>query len=246
MLKAALIVLLAAAAPAALAARPLTVEQLRQTLATHAADSDAALAHQLDQVELSEQLTAATLAGMKAEFKPGAKTELALELLADASWFLDPPAAELPARPAPTPAEMQAMMTAAINFVAVTLHRLPNLLATRLTRSFDNTTQVVSRSGWTPGEEMHLSGTFTEEITYRDGREVASRAQASPGKARQAAAPAGLTTSGEFGPVLAIILTDAARGTVNWSHWEHTPSGMAAVINYLIQREASHDPLNFC
>jgi hypothetical protein len=137
-------------------------------------------------------------------------------------------------------------MNAAINYSGVTLHRLPNFLATRMTRSFGNTSEVVSRSGWSPVDEMHLAGTYTQEITYRDGHEVVNHPQDPAGKTKQPPSPTGLTTSGEFGPVLAVILSDAAKGKVNWSHWEQTPAGVAAVFTYRIPSEASHYPVNFC
>ncbi len=103
------------------AADRVTIEQLEQKLAAnnaaHSSDGDLisqlggepsllsssgqdpVLAHQLDGLELSERLTAATLEQIITKYQPGFETERSLELLADRSAFLDPPANEQPPRP---------------------------------------------------------------------------------------------------------------------------------------------------
>ena len=82
--------------PCHAAIHSVTVEQLKQMLAAQqtANKNDGALAEQLSSLELSEQLTQPTLDRITAEFKPGPKATLSLKLLADASTFLEPPAAE--------------------------------------------------------------------------------------------------------------------------------------------------------
>ena len=50
----------------------------------------------------------------------------------------------------------------------------------------------------------------------------------------------GLTSWGEFGTVLGMILGDAVNGKVSWSRWEQTASGLSAVFHYSVPKSASH------
>jgi len=171
--------LFAAMVVPALSAQRVTVDQLEQTLAANqtARDSDITIARQLRSMGLTEQLTEPTLSRLIASFKPGPDTLLALNFLADYAAFFEPPAEELPVMAPPSAAEQQSMMKSALNFVAVTLRQLPNLLATRVTRSFDDIPPVDTRSGGAPqNTRLHQAGTFTQEITYRNGRESFSHA----------------------------------------------------------------------
>jgi hypothetical protein len=232
-----------------LSAQRSTIKQLQQRLAAcqAAKDSDATVAGQLRSMELTEQLTEPTLIQLVASFKPGPETLLALNLHADYSAFLEPPAEELPEMAPPSAAEQQSMMKSALNFVAVTLGQLPNLMATRVTRSFDDTTPRDTRSSGVPQSiHLHPAGTFTQEITYRNGRESFSHVSGDSTDHEQDKSPPGLTSWGEFGAVLAIILTDASRGKLSWSHWERTSTGLEAAFRYEVPKKASHYDVDFC
>jgi hypothetical protein len=50
----------------------------------------------------------------------------------------------------------------------------------------------------------------------------------------------GLTTSGEFGPILGTALLDAAKGNLVWNHWEQGMAGPEAVYSYEISAPDSH------
>ena len=56
--------------------------------------------------------------------------------------------------------------------------------------------------------------------------------------------PGGLTTWGEFGSLLLIILNDSSEGTIEWSHWENTAAGVVAVFQYEVPKAASHYEIN--
>lgn len=247
-LRAAVLVGFASAAWAA--PRPATVDQLRQAVASRVAahNSDEDLSRYLGGLQLTERLTRKSLNGIVAENKPGPKTQMELELLADASAFLEPPTAELPPQAVPAAASQQAMLNAAVQYVAETFKRLPNFLAMRMTRSFDDTPLVVTHSGWAPSDTaLHLAGTFAQEVTYRDGREAGLRATTTSGRdTRQGVEPPGLTSTGEFGPVLVTVLRDASKGKIAWSHWETGTSGPVAVFSYQVPAAGSHYEVNFC
>ena len=95
--------LLAAVVLPANAARRITVAQLEQTLvaynAAHRSDFDAARG--LNELQLSERLTPATFERIGGKLTLGPRTTLALQMLADQSTLLDPPAGELPATALP-------------------------------------------------------------------------------------------------------------------------------------------------
>lgn len=233
-----------------LQAQHMTVEQMRGMLVAQktAHKSDGDVAGKVAAADLTERLTPTALDKMEAELQPGPRTVEALDLQVDISGFLDPPRGDLPTEDPPDAATREQMLRRAIEFAAITMHRMPDFLATRSTRGFDDRPLLISPSGWYPAHtDLHLAGTFTEQITYRDGREVAS-AQSSQQdtKADLPASPSGLTSSGEFGPVLATVITDALKGKMTWNHWEQTSMGVAAIFHFEIPKDASHYSVSFC
>jgi hypothetical protein len=250
MSKPTLIAILTAMISPALLAQHMTVDQLRDMLAAQKAahKSDGDIAGKVAPVELTEQLTPPTLDKMEADLQLGPKTTEALALQADVSGFLDPPPAELTVRDPPDAAARDQIMRKAIEFAAITMHLMPDFLAIRATRSFDDQPLLISLGGWFPAQrDLHLAGTFTQQITYRDGHEVSD--QGPPGEVsapKPQASPDGLTTTGEFGPVLATVITDALKGQMTFSHWEQTSAGVTAVFHFQIPQDASHYPVNFC
>jgi cell division septation protein DedD len=247
-----LLVVLAVTVLPAGAAKPTTVEQLERTLAAdtaaHRADADIAL--QIGTMKLSERLTDATLARFAAKLTPGPKTVLALRLLADESLFLDPPAAELPATPAPDSATQQRILEKTRAYVVQTLPHLPDFFATRTTFRFDDSPQTLVENGWPVRAGLHLSGTSSREITFRDDQEVPDPdPKTLKAKAGAVKTPQELgirTLGGEFGPMLALVLIDSEKGSLNFNHWEQGSKGVIAVYRYSVPRAASHYVLNYC
>jgi VWFA-related protein len=240
------------------AAKRVTVEQLEQSLANDSAAhrADAEIAHQIGQLELSERLTDVTLGRLAKKLVLGPRTALALQLVADQSAFLDPPAGELPATAPPDAATQQRMMDAARGYVVETVPHLPNFFVSRTTSRFDDSPQVLQNGDWPIRAGLHLLGSRSRNETFRDGKEVQDTADqnsatetvaanAPPG-AQQAQSELGLFSFGEFGPVLAEPLADMARGKVSWSHWEETAAGLAAVYNYSVPKSVSHYEVQYC
>jgi hypothetical protein len=218
--------LLAVIAIPAGAAKPgadtrITVAQLERALtaAGAAQKSDAAIAHEIQKIELSEQLTEATLQRLSTNLQSDPKAALALQLLADQSAFLDPPASELPSAPAPDTAAQKQLLDAARNYVAQTLMHLPNFLATQTVKRFDN-----SGKG---GSALQLEETSSREVSTR-------------ALAQKQIVLNRLTSWGEFGSALGTVVNDTARGTVTWGYWEQTPAGPAAVFHFSVPKAASH------
>jgi hypothetical protein len=252
-----LTILLAAAVISlpAFAAHRVTVDQLHSWLTDHKSpkNSDNDIARQISTLQLTERLTPTTLAAFKTEFAPGPKASQALDLLADCSVILDPPTSEFAVRPPPDSAAVQAMIKATFHFVGITLRQMPDFLATRVTQSYnDNDPHIaigmpdttVDPTIIVPHSTMIPVGKFTQQITYRDGHEVPTESK--DAKQNTSEAPPGLSSRGEFGPVLSIVLLDALKGKLSWNHWEHTQSGIVAVFHYQVPQSASHFAVDYC
>jgi len=216
---------------------------LEEEQASRASDGD--LAQKLAGVELSEQLTESRLAALKAQLGVGEMTATELDLLADMSASLRPPAGEMSADPPPDAARSQGMIRAAENFAAATLKNLPDFLATRTTQSFADVPIVVEHSKAQSG--MHPIGTYTAEVGFRSGLEFSreSGGVAERGGTRRVSLP-GLSSAGEFGPVLATVLRDSSRGTTAWSYWQKGSAGSIAVFRYDVPKQDAHYHIDIC
>jgi VWFA-related protein len=236
-----LLVLVAAMLLPANAARRVTVSQLEQILAsaTAAHRSDAETAKQMGELELTERLSQSTLDRVASTRAFGPRTALALQLLSDRSAFLDPPAAEIPATALPDSIAQTHMLAAARAYAVETWSRLPNFFVTRTTNRFDDTAQIVRQGEWPIRLGLHLVGTASRQVTFRDGKEVqdpTAGLAASSNNSQEL----GLRSWGEFGPALTVVLADTAGHKITFSHWERSPMGLAAVYRYEVPREASH------
>lgn len=250
--------LMAAVVLPAVAAKRVTVAQLEQSLAADSAShrADAEVAHRLAELELSERLTDATLDRFAKNLPLGPRTALALQLLADESAFLEPPASELPATGTPDAATQQRMMDLARGYVVKIWPHLPDFFVTRTTERFDDSPQVLRQGDWPVRAGMHLVGTVTHNLTYRDGKDIidqgTEQAPVAAGAGKNGAPTPmqqeerGMTSRGDFGPELTIVLTDSAKGKFAWSHWVQTSAGLAAVYTYSVPKAVSHFEVRYC
>lgn len=250
MRKLALLWLLAQVALPAFAAKRVTVDQLERLVASDHGKSDAKTAQRLYDLELTERLSTTKLATLEAAL-PGPESRRSLVALADQAVFLDPPPAEIPATATPDLEAQRQMMAQAVDYAANTIHQLPNLFATRDTIRFEDSPAMQEILGdravsgtFVPYQPLHPVSRSSVTVQYRDGQEVvlseAAENGASPPDTQ------GLTTSGEFGPILATVLGDAAKGKLAWSHWEQGAAGPQAVFSYAVSRETSHYQVEFC
>lgn len=252
----AILCFLAGAACPLFAATPVTVAQLQQLLDAARSKSDGKVAKQLSQVELTERVSAAQFAQWQAEFS-GGRTREALTELADASAFLDLPATEISSTPAPSFEEQQQIFSRAVDYAAKALSKLPNFYATRETTHFEDTPpretfrEVRTVGGSRAGSSMsvgngaisvsdyqplHRTSVYSEAVRYRDGLEV----NGSRGHGGGSLEGTGLTTNGEFGPILVVVLRDSVKGKLEWGHWEQGGNGSVAVFAYAVPQAESH------
>ena len=255
MRKWAFLLLLACLAGPARAAKNLSVEELDQILAANHGKPDGHVAQMLSEVVLTERVTPSRLAQWEKSFI-GSKTREELLLLADNAAFLNLPPDDMLRDPVPDADTQTRMISMAVEYVKETFSRLPNFLATRATIHFEDepTREQVTMPGMTSGathwipvefassvtsaRPLHKSATFSAIVAYRDGAEVYD----SSGKgAAEVAAATGLTTEGEFGPLLAFVLRDAVRSQqITWSHWERGEDDPIAVFHFSVPQPESH------
>jgi VWFA-related protein len=119
-----------------LAVKRITVEQLERTLVGARGESDAKLARRLSDVELSERLSKAKLVSWTASLR-SKRARQALVALADASAFLGPPPAEIPADAPPEAGAQRSMISLAVDYLNKTIPKLPNFYATRTTVRYE-------------------------------------------------------------------------------------------------------------
>jgi hypothetical protein len=239
----------------AMAATPITVAELEQLLAAAHGQSDGKVAKQLSDLELTERASSIRLARWEAEF-PGRHCHEALTELADASAFLDLPAADLPATAPPDEDAQKAMLARTVEYVNKTVSRLPNFYATRRTEHFEDSPprqttgpSIGGRASALGGRgisaisseqssyvPMHSAGSSNVTVSYRDGYELRGSKKVDPSRMGQTP---GLNTAGEFGPILSLVLDNAMRSQRTWGHWEQTASGVAAVFRYSVPRGQS-------
>ena len=238
-----LLVSIALRAPAAPEnARRVSVDQLEHLLTSAESKGDEWTGRQLAGLELTERLSAARFTQLKSEL-PGEKSQRALLALADVSSFLPPPAEEIPATAAPDQASQRRMMARTVDYLAKTLPLLPNLFATRDTLHFETRASQLDAdfSGANPLRAVSRSAAT---VFYRGGQEFVDAGTTKDAKAKTP--DAGLTTWGEFGPILSTIVIDAAQSKLEWSHWELSGGAPQGVFRYAVPTQKSHYNLRFC
>jgi hypothetical protein len=252
----------ASSAAAAQQTDKITVDQLSHLLESAHGEKDSRFARRHSMLELTERPAPATLTHWNAEIG-GKQARMALTELADTSVFLDPPSSQMLNLPQASPPKLRRIIQHAIAFVQQTSPRLPDFYATRTTTHFEqapvraldwpsfceNAKHAALGSGcFTMGAgksqpsragigPLRETGEISEIVTYVNGQEVASNEQA------RAISPLkflGLVTTGEFGSILSVVLSDAQRGNISWGWWERGASGPLAVLRYRVASKDSH------
>lgn len=245
-----LLALFVAVTMPACALEQLTVAQLEQKLATLQPSGDGPLqalrdsriAEMVRSLELTERLSDARLDRIEQKLQAGVQGKVALQLLADRSAFLDPPANEVPALPLPDAETQKRLIASAGSNVLKNLKRLPNFFATRTTTHYSGVPADMNRNPLGMRVGMYKEGEASREITFRDGEEVIDPMKP---RATDEVMEVGFETWGEFGPEPLVILMDAARNTIDFNHWENAPTGVVAVFHFSVPRIGSHYEVHY-
>lgn len=234
------IVLLLGSAVCSPAAQRVSVQQLEQVLAQSQSLPDADVAQKLSDLQLTERFSTARLSHWQGTLA-GPRARRALAALADRSAFLPQAAADVPALAAPDLAEQRKIMGLVAGYVTRAIPELPHFYANRTITHYE-----AAPSETTPADDADLHAVRISRATvlYRDGEELIQ-----PGlmKASVSASPdQGLRTWGVFGPILSLVLLDAAQNQLRWSHWEQGPASPVAVFRYAVPRDRSHYEVRYC
>jgi hypothetical protein len=185
---------------------------------------------------------------------PGDQSRQALLALADASAFLQLPAAEIPATAPPDAYTQGLILSRAADSLVAAIHKLPDFFARQTTNRFhDLKVSYLSRAS----EHVFLSepvivehqafrplDSFSSTVYYRNDQEVEETNGKQP--AIKPRPRNGLVNWGVFGPLQRIVVTDIYKGKMEWSHWEQRSTGPAAVFQYAIPQEKSNYVVKYC
>jgi hypothetical protein len=207
---------------------------------------DANLAQKLAGMVLTDRLSGTRLADLTSRL-PGDKSRMALSLIADQSIFQPPPVDEMPLDAAPNAASAQEMLVKVAKYVNATVRQLPNLMAMRFSNGFEDQPRE-DRMGRTGVESvfslpLHWVGSLKDEVTYRDRQEMEDKSVKVEKKGNGVE---NLITTGEFGPILSIVLGDASKSKVAWTRWERGSDGTMGVFHYQVPEDKSNYHVKLC
>jgi hypothetical protein len=233
----------------------MTVSQLDALLAEmHQQNKgDDATANRLKDVELIEQLTEPVMNGF-VKYEPGPETIVQIRVLALESALLPPPPPDLPTTPAPDQASQKEIMSRAIDYVTQDFNRLPRFTADKTTARYQNGEDIVRTStgagsqmahtdlGFNPASQyFRFLGQHAVPITVESGIELPAK-----NKSTDPASQNGQISQAGGGPLLGLVLTDAAKGMVSWLRWEKIGGREMAVFGFAVARKQSHYQVNYC
>ncbi len=239
-------------------AKKVTVAELTELLRSSAQDkkSDTEVANALRQVELSEELTRPAMNGLVGLVNGPLSTEQ-IYVLEARSANLAPPAADLPATPAPDATGQKAILARAETYVTRTYDLLPALTATRTTLRFqDNVEALAPSSGMNSGaKDAVTSSAFANAATYIRYMNSTTQVVATEhGEEKKAAGKDqthwganGMTAIREPYPNLGRVFKEAqAAGQFEWLRWETINGKAAAVFSFAVPKQNSRLAVNVC
>jgi hypothetical protein len=255
----AVLVLVASSAFLAVWAKPpvtqlITVAQLEQVMASGHGGSDGSLAKELSGLRLTERLSNARLTRLE-QGAPGKQSREQLLVVADESAFLELPAEDRIADPAPNAAAQATMLGRTAAYFKDTMQEWPNFSAIRAVIRFEGTDTLMAgglqddlgthmgaamlRSpaapNWEcpgtprlPSRRLDVIERATLPVIYRRGHALHAF---SPG-GEFACAQHGVNTADEFSEMYILIPLVTSGGKTVWSHWEESPDGKIAVFRF--------------
>jgi hypothetical protein len=245
-----LVVILLIASPG-WAAKKMTVDGLKGLLTANqkAQKSDADVAAELKDVELTEELTHSAMESLK-PVVAGPLTTEQLFVLEIRSAVLTPPASEIPGTPAPDASKQKAILDKATEYATKTYAQMPALTATRTMRRFQDSAQqdqaalgahssAVLAATYTP---IRYTASDDATVTFKNGVEVNPLA----GVKGHWGANSMIALLGQA-PDPSLIMQEAqAAGKINWLRWETVAGHDLAVFSFAVDKKKSHYAVDYC
>ena len=250
-----------------------SVMQFQALIASAQGISDAKLAHQFENIRLTERLSSAKMEALEKSVH-GKKAREALQVVADKSEFFAPPDEEIIAAPQPEKSAQQQIISKVISYIDSTIPHLPDFLATRTSVQYyarpaneDQTWKTAPSD-----QSLHEAEITKASIRFSKGKELVKeesvkkmsdmqggqQLKALPGLGPIFAAsvkktpdtPGGqsLKTVGVFGPILSTVTVALTwtRSQLNWDHWEKGDNGRLAVFRYHVIQGTPFFSAGFC
>src|ERR1035438_1983865 len=238
------------------AAKKITVQELKDTLIAlnQAKKGDEEVATRLKDVELSEEMTRASRDSL-APYIPGALAQEQMNVLEGRSAILPPPPSDLPSTPAPDVAAQKAILAKAVDYVTKIYMQNPHLVASKATSRYqDGVENIRTNSGMTsnmpnagrawelPNMFMRFLGTHVEPAETDKGIEKIVEL-----KSKVPWGVNGQVSEGGPGPILSIILQEAADGgKLKWLRWQTVNGRQTAVFSFAVAKKKPHYVVNYC
>ncbi len=232
------------------AAKKMTAEQLKDLLAADhkAQKSDADVAGQLKDLELTEELTKSTMDAVK-PMVPGPLTTEQLFILEVRAAALPPPASEIPAKPAPDAAQQNAILDKAAAFAKVFV-QAPTLTATRTMRRFQDSAQqdqpafgshtsAVLAPTYTP---IRYAASDEARVTFKKGVEENPVANQKTNWGDNGM----IALLGQSPDPASVLQTARAEGKMSWLRWQTVNGHELAVFSFSVDRKKSQYAVNYC
>lgn len=225
------------------AGKKITIQKLEQLIASVHGRSDSEVADKLSGLELTERLSFSRKVSLDS-LMPGPIARGVLIMLADASAFLRPPVDDVSATAPPDLDTQHRILELAASYAGEALAKMPNFFATRETTLFMDKPAGPGVIATPVDQSLDFVRKVDATVLYRSGKQVVQ----TPDKKGVNSEPreTGLVTSGEFGPILGTLLSDARQGTLTWGYWEQRAGTNLAVFRYAVPREKSHYNVKFC
>ncbi|MGA8087567.1 MAG: hypothetical protein WCA10_09685 [Terracidiphilus sp.] len=245
-----LVVILLIASPG-WAVKKMTEQQLKDLLAAdqRSQKSDAEVAADLKDIDLTEELTHSTMDSFK-PLVPGQLTTEQLFVLEIRSAVLPPPASEIPATAAPDATKQKAILDKATDYATKTYAQMPALTATRTLRRFQDSAQQDQPALGSHGSAV-LAATYTPirytasddaSVTFKNGTEVNPLASEKAHWGENSM----IALLGQAPEPAAVLQEAQAAGKISWLRWETVAGHDLAVFSYSVDKKKSHYAVDYC
>lgn len=221
-----------------------TVQELTQKLISlhDAGKSDEDVAGSLEQLQLSEEMSAGQAADLE-QYLPGS---LSLDQLAVLRGLSEFEAAAPPPAPAPPAPDAAALLTRTATWVTTAYGQTPNFTVSKVVDIYRADTQSMSKSSGAQADVVTKYGRPSEErtdtIVISQGVEKAT----SPGP-KVKWGENGEISEGGPQPSLAELFQEAsASGKLAFSRWETIDGKPAAVFSFAVDKKKSHYTVDYC
>jgi hypothetical protein len=241
-----ILVLLLSATPTCFANKPLTVQQLKDLLASlqQSRKDDNEVSDALMQYDLSEELTNSAAEGLSTLI-PGPHAGEEIEILRGRSAFLAPPPTDLPATPAPDAAAQKAMLGQALNFATKSFSQYPHLSVIKSTIRYQDELRQASSVGI---QSVNiLNGPLQLVYKHNDPLDVDKGIVKAAAKDKTRWGANGQISEGAPETNLGALLQEAsASDNYKWLRWQTVDGKQAAVFSFAVEKKKSLLDVNYC